>query len=262
MKARSYIRRIAVIRKARRFAMRVLGVDPWLRRDVHMPMELIGSDYGGWYVAPGLIPSSPLVLSLGIGTDVTFDRIMIARFGATVIACDPTPIAVQTIAKAGLQPPAFTFLPIAVSDFDGRGTFEPVLARGEPSGCFRLCRESAGSYSRVAVDVKSIVSVVGEHCKGKVDVAKVDIEGSEYEVLPALLEAGIRPGQVLVEFHHRFADRGLKATRAAVEVLRGAGYRLAMLSDQGPEYSFVHESFAGGQVGVRPRSAERSSPAL
>lgn len=236
------LRQISAIRRLRRFALRAVGADPRLRTDARVRTELLGSSYGGWYVAVDLLPASPRVLSIGIGTDLTFDRIMIDRFGASVVGCDPTPIAAETVAQTGLPADRYAFLPVAVSDFDGRGTFEPVIEGTGPSGCYRLARTRAGSGEAMAVDVRDIGSLVREHFPDGIDVLKMDIEGAEYEVVPALMESGARPAQILVEFHHRFAGRGVGATLKAVEALRQAGYALVRLSDQGPEYTFVHES--------------------
>lgn len=246
MSIRSTLRQVSAIRRLRRFMLRAIGADPRLRTDAHISTELLGSSYGGWYVAVSRLPASPRVLSLGIGTDLTFDHIMIDRFGASVVGCDPTPVAAETVAKAGLPADRYAFLPVAASDFDGRGTFEPVIEDTRPSGCHRLTRERAGSDAAMAVDVRDIGSLVREHlCEG-IDVLKRDIEGAKYEVIPALLSSGMRPAQILVEFHHRFAGRGVTATLNAVEALRAAGYALIRLSDQGPEYTFIHTSALKG----------------
>lgn len=241
MSLRSALRQVSAIRRLRRLALRAIGADPRLRPDAKVPTELLGSSYGGWYVATHLLPAAPRVLSLGVGTDVTFDRIMIDRFGATVVGCDPTPVASATVSRAGLSEPQYAFIPAAVSDFDGQGTFEPVLEGGRPSGCYRLTRAGTGVDARIDVQVRSIDSIVHERFPAGLDLVKMDIEGAEYEVLPALLASGARPGQVLVEFHHRFPGRGVAATMSAVHELREAGYSLVKLSDQGPEYTFVHE---------------------
>jgi FkbM family methyltransferase len=45
-----------------------------------------------------------------------------------------------------------------------------------------------------------------------VDVLKMDIEGSEYEVIDDLCDLHLRIDQVLVEFHHRFERDGAKIT--------------------------------------------------
>lgn len=82
MSIRSMIRQVSAIRRLRRYALRAIGADPRLRIDARVPTELLGSSYGGWYVAVALLPAFPRVLSLGIGTDLTFDRIMLDRFAS------------------------------------------------------------------------------------------------------------------------------------------------------------------------------------
>jgi len=239
MDIRRQLRRLTIVRNARRFMLRVIGVDPWLRIDAAVPTNFIGSEYGGWYVATDLLPAKPRVLSLGVGTDITFDQTLIANYSATVVACDPTPIARLTVQSSNLQPPIYEFQSVAVSDFDGSGVFEQLVLAGKPSSCYRLAKST--NDGKLTVSVRSIASVISEHFADRIDVVKMDIEGSEYEVIPALLSAGARPGQVLVEFHHRFQGRSPDDTRSVVAALRAAGYRLVRISDQGPECSFVHE---------------------
>jgi len=71
-----------------------------------------------------------------------------------------------------------------------------------------------------------------------IDVLKMDIEGAEYEVLWDLLGCGIRPRQILVEFHHRWPELGIERTRRAVRELNQAGYLIFNVSASGEEYSF------------------------
>jgi sensor c-di-GMP phosphodiesterase-like protein len=68
---------------------------------------------------------------------------------------------------------------------------------------------------------------------------KMDIEGTEYEVLDGLLSSSIKPTQLLVEFHHRFPGIGLEKTADIIERLRGAGYKIFAISEIGREVSFL-----------------------
>ena len=54
-------------------------------------VERIGSVYGGGWVVPDRLDSSSLVLSFGIGEDITFDAMLIERTGCRVVGFDPTP---------------------------------------------------------------------------------------------------------------------------------------------------------------------------
>jgi len=45
--------------------------------------------------------------------------------------------------------------------------------------------------------------------------------------------------QLLVEFHHRWAQIGVEKTRQAIRDLNAAGYRIFDVSPSGEEYGFV-----------------------
>jgi hypothetical protein len=84
-----------------------------------------------------------------------------------------------------------------------------------------------------------LCSVVARLQSGVPDLLRMDIEGAEYAVLDDMLATGILPRQLLVEFHHRFPQVGLGATRRAIAGLRAAGYRIAAVSDTGREVTFL-----------------------
>jgi hypothetical protein len=67
----------------------------------------------------------------------------------------------------------------------------------------------------------------------------MDIEGAEYEVLDGLLASPIKPTQLLVEFHHRFAGIGLDKTADVIKRLRDDGYKIFAISEIGREVSFL-----------------------
>jgi hypothetical protein len=67
----------------------------------------------------------------------------------------------------------------------------------------------------------------------------MDIEGSEYKVVPDILSAGIQIDQIVIEFHHRFVDNGMKRTRELVNLLNNHGYKIFAVSESGEEVSFI-----------------------
>lgn len=253
MNIRSLLRSSLAVRRLRRAALRLAGVDPRVTIDVAVPTTLLGGEngYGGWYVATDLLPSEPSVLSLGIGTDISFDLAMIHRFGAKVVGCDPTPIARETVLRAKLPESSFRMLDCAVSDFDGQSDFWPVMVAGEATGCRMLGSRPSSDASSPKVQVRSLKRVVEECFESKPDVLKMDVEGAEYSIVSSLVSSEIRPSQVVVEFHHRFAGRSVRDTIRAISSLRDVGYKLVKLSDQGPEYSFVHDQLLRTHDGIR-----------
>jgi hypothetical protein len=75
----------------------------------------------------------------------------------------------------------------------------------------------------------------------RLDVLKMDIEGAEYDVITDILATGIEVGQLLIEFHHRFAGVGIERTRQAITALNAAGYRIFFTSESGEEYSLIRQ---------------------
>jgi hypothetical protein len=71
----------------------------------------------------------------------------------------------------------------------------------------------------------------------RLDVLKVDIEGAEYEVLPALLADGIEIDQILIEFHDRWVE-GIPS-KAVHEALVAKGYRLVAHSAHYEEFTYL-----------------------
>jgi len=77
----------------------------------------------------------------------------------------------------------------------------------------------------------------------RVDLLKMDIEGSEYSVINDIIESKVKMGHILVELHHRMIGSGdIQSTVKAVAQLRGAGYLLYDISPRGLEFAFVHRS--------------------
>jgi FkbM family methyltransferase len=201
-----------------------------------MDFEFIGSDYGGWAIDTSRINSESVIYSFGVGEDVTFDLALIFRFGVKVHAFDPTPRAGAWVTKMGF-PKKFIFRSVGLSTIDGTEEFlfpsdpshvslSSVIERGDPT-------------NKVNLPVKKLSSFMVEFGHEKIDVLKMDIEGSEYSVIEQLSMEDIRPKQILVEFHHRFDNIGVRKTKMALSSLRKMGYKIFSVSNTGEEYSLI-----------------------
>lgn len=91
----------------------------------------------------------------------------------------------------------------------------------------------------VTVPCKRISILMSELGHDHIDLLKMDIEGTEYEVIAEILSNKIPINQILVEFHHRFPGIGMEKTLCAVAALRSAGYQLFHVSPWCEEYAFI-----------------------
>ena len=68
---------------------------------------------------------------------------------------------------------------------------------------------------------------------------KIDVEGTENEIIENILHHSILPQQILVEFHHRFDGKSLKMTQDSLKNLQNSGYKIFSISETGREVSLI-----------------------
>jgi FkbM family methyltransferase len=183
-----------------------------------------------WVISPSRLPEEPLVYSLGLSENLSFDLGMIQQYGANVHGFDPTIESRSFIAKSHL-PRGFHYHCLAVAGQDGQlDLYERIGKGGRKKGaCF------------LKASCKKISSLVQELGHSRLDVLKIDVEGSEYSILEDVCLKGIHASQIAVEFHHRFEEVGLLATVRAHQMLLRHGYQLAHISDWAEEFLYVKE---------------------
>jgi FkbM family methyltransferase len=203
---------------------------------VEVSMQKLGSEYGGYWVCPEGLGAESVVYSFGIGEDVSFDLAFIARFGAEIHAFDPTPRSIAW-ARAQNLPSGFVLHEYGLADYDGVARFSPPENPEHVS--HTVLRRDNASGPPVEVQVKRLETVMKELGHDHVDVLKMDVEGAEYGVVEELCRGGVRPKQILLEYHHHLEGVPLWKTERSIRRLNGAGYRIFHVSDTGRELSLI-----------------------
>jgi len=176
--------------------------------------------------------------SVGLGEDVSFDLELQRRTGMTVHGIDPTPRSLDYLAKLNL-PSAFHVHGLAIGPSDGKARFYPpenpkhvshtLLARGKTDSGFE-------------VDTLTVSSLMRRLGHKELDILKLDIEGSEYEVIDQILQQALPIRQLLVEYHHQFDAIDVSRTLGSINKLRASGWLVFHVSESGRELSFIHHS--------------------
>jgi len=205
-----------------------------------------GSSYGGFYINPKLLNSNSIVYSFGIGKDISFDLTCIKKHKCRVFGFDPTPKSIQWIKTQKIHP-NFHFHEYGLSGGkSGKATFYiPESAYGTSGSLLKS--DELNIVKPIEVMMKSFDDIAAELGHTNIDVLKMDIEGSEYEVLENVLKSQVIIDQILVEFHDRQFDQQTYRSKVIVERMLQAGYGIFAHSDTYEEISFIKNAILSNQ---------------
>jgi len=180
----------------------------------------MGSNPGGWMIPSDLLSRSWLCYCAGIGGDISFDLELIRRYDATVRAFDPVAHYVEdAMAKADGEP-RFSAYQAAIATSDGPLRMQ-VTHHDESHSV-----SGAGLYDSkgyVELPGRSLRSLMAELGDTHVDLLKLDTEGAEYELVPALDLRTLGVKIFSTQMHHTGTVR---EARSLVAQLARDGYVL------------------------------------
>ena len=221
-------------------------------------IERVGGDqtnggYGAWPTCVNLITDKPTIWSFGVGCDTTFELDLRNRFHeAKIISFDPTidrerfELCMQRSLRAFGEPDTqnvvSVFSKIGLANYSGRVSFKKSndprigsksIAHGirDTSGKEYKSDDAAANFVEVQ-SLKSLYTIYGLHHSSvddyALDILKIDIEGAEFDVIPAWCSSGFHPRvkQILIEFHDRLFDEGMHKRQVVYVCLRDLGYVL------------------------------------
>ena len=211
--------------------------------------EKIGTGYGGWFVPRGLLGPESVCYGVGAGEDISFETELINRYGCEVHSFDPTPRAQQHVERLcrntskGLP----TFVNDAVDshyDIDLRGLarlhFHAVGLWSEDRTMRFYAPEDPAHVSHSIVNLQRTSEYFEADCRTlrslmqtlghtELSLLKLDVEGAEYEILASILQSGIRPTVLCVEFdegYHPIDEAYLTRILSQVQRIKTGGYQL------------------------------------
>lgn len=198
----------------------------------------VGTSYGGWPLPDGALDSSSVCYLAGLGEDASFDLTLIEDFGCEVHAFDPVPEAVAYGEGVAGGEPRFHFHPFGLWSSDDVLRFFDNPNEGFVS---RSATDMHGTGSYTDLEVRSIPSVLAELGHGHVDLLKLSVEGSEYELIDAILSDRTPVRILCVEFAQ---PAPLEQVEAAVDRLHAGGWRLEHASFQPFNWKLTFRSTA------------------
>ena len=195
-------------------------------------LERLGTKYGGWWIPPSLIDSSSICYLAGVGTDISFDKALVERFGCSAWGIDPTPRAILWMSEQVL-PISYTFVPLGLAGETGELRFYSPRNSEHVSHSTKNLQRTKGFFTAEVTTVNELMQRLGH---AHLDLLKLDIEGAEHDTIRTMLSNGVYPQVLCVEFDQ---PEPLKWARQTTSALRKKGYDLVKVD--GFNLTFVRD---------------------
>lgn len=202
----------------------------WYKRFRKYPFICCGNAYGGFDVVIRENIKNPIVYSFGIGEDLSFSQAVIDQLGAEVYAFDPTPKSIKFVNESKLcNNPHFHFFPYGISDKDQKEHFYLPTNNEYVSGSVIV---HEGVEKEIQVEMKSLKTIMKQLNHDKIDILKMDIEGSEFKVIENLdEEEGRVIGQICIEIHERYFEHPIHRLIGLLNCLKRKKFSVACIKD-------------------------------
>lgn len=225
-----------------------------------------GSEYGNWkFIHTDKLHNS-IILSAGVGEDISFDVEFINFYNGRVIFVDPTPRALeylktvkeyfgmpksQDYKKGGFQNPSsynltkikdinFIIYKKALwSETDKKLNFYfPENEKNVSNTLINSYFEKKRKY--IMVETISLEQIFKENKINELELLKVDIEGAEIEVVTSMINKKIFPNQLLLEIDYlrRNTIRSILKSIIFIKRILNSGYKLIKINNY-ENYLFV-----------------------
>ena len=187
-------------------------------------METLGTNYGGWSIPiNSKLDKNSIVYSGGVGEDMSFDLKLEDKYKCKIFLIDPTQRAIKHYEEvkkfyntkinnfSGNIQPDYLYNIIDLNpDFDNYTYINKGLYKEKTTLKFYkqnnpdyvsqslVLNMFGNEYDEVEVD--SIKNIMNKYNHSKIDLLKLDIEGSEIDVLNQMLDDEIYPTYLCIEF--------------------------------------------------------------
>jgi FkbM family methyltransferase len=193
--------------------------------ELDVPVETVGDlSYGGYTIPRQLLGGESLLVSVGAGTDISFELELAGRFGCRVFIYDPVPAAAEYTERAIEAEPRISFERVAIWNEDTELDFHAPLREGFVSHSAVDLHGTPVSFTAPARMLSTLAQANGWT---KIDLLKVSAEGSEFAILEHALGSGLEIRAIAVEWAQPVK---LARVKAALADLHAAGFRTVAVS--------------------------------
>ena len=185
-----------------------------------------------------------VVYGVGAGEDISWDVGLVEQFDANVFIFDPTEKSLRYTAPilekyAKIHPNKLSHTAEGMSDHQGTMTFALPANPDHVSMRKTDFATSDMMDKTVSIPVNTLQNWMSTNNHEYLDILKIDIEGSEYDVLESLIAADHLPfTQLLVEYHDRFLDDRTRHSKL-ISSLKRSGFVELWSDHEGQEVGYI-----------------------
>jgi FkbM family methyltransferase len=201
-------------------------------------IKWLGGAYGGFYVDISKINKDSVVYSFGIGEDISFDKELINKTKTVIYGFDPTPKSIKWVNKNKIE--NFNFFDFGIGDKNKE--MKMYLPKNKDHVSGSVIKNNNLSNDSVNIKIRTLDFIMNKLNHNYIDLLKLDVEGSEFDVLNEILNKNINVNQIVVEFHDRFFKNGKEMRKKIIKKLKNKGYTLFAVSSSFEEFSFIKKN--------------------
>ena len=172
--------------------------------------DSLGDANGSWNIILDGLTSDSVILSAGVGHNISFELELIDKTGANIHVFDPSPTGIKTVKALSHTNISenIIFVPKAISGVSGYILLDPPDIAEEGSWKAASKHNTEGA---IRIESVSLSDYCRNHEIEHIDLLKIDIEGAEYDVIDNLLSEKLSIKQICLEFHCK-AQIGIQQT--------------------------------------------------
>ena len=214
-------------------------------------MEKLGTDYGGWLIPKKIsLNEDSIVYYGGAGEDISFDLKLQDKYNCWIIIIDPTKRAIkhyeevkkfyndnnfkftgniqkdyiQNIKNLNINFNKIIFLDMGLYN---KKDLLKFYKQDNPNYVSQSLENNMFGNNYDVVKVDTIKNIMNQLNHNNIDLLKLDIEGSECDVLDKMLDDNILPKYLCIEFDLLLKNKDFnKKTEKIGQRLQSFGYKI------------------------------------
>lgn len=190
-----------------------------------------------------------VIYSIGIGDQINFELDLLDKLSTKHIdlyAIDPTPKSLEFLKKQSL-PSNFHVLPYALAEKDCELEFAIPKNEGWVSGTAAEVRNDGRDLdmvNKIRVQGRSLRSIMKELGHSKINLLKMDIEGSEFDIMDSCFDGSIEIHQLLLDHHEQMLKNNRRERIRHLDELLKKNYDIFYTNDKGKSLSCMMKGYS------------------